>query len=303
MSESISHEQFLEMPIKDVAELVRAGGVKTCVFPFNGTRRWFLLEHGNKQHTDIVGAYNDLTGKRYIEMFQMLFDHGIETVLAPVFGGDIMERGSEYMETIGAAMSNLANHPDFCSFYADREVSVHFYGDYRKKLQKESYGYISELFDKISHETSHHKKHRLFYGVFANDSTETVAEISVQFYEKNARLPTRREIIEQYYGEYIEKADLFIGFEKFSVFDYPLLNAGDESLYFTAAPSLFMTDAQLRDILFDHLYLRPTPEPDYQMMRREDFLKMKQFYESNRRTTYGIGKVSGGIWYSKPKNL
>lgn len=295
----MEREQFIQLPIKKVAELVRAGGLRTCVFPFNGTRRWFLLEHGHKKNLDMNNAYNDLTGRRYIEMYQMLFDHGLETVLAPVFGGDIMERGHEYMAVIGSAMSRLADHPEFLSFYKSRDVRVHFYGDYRKKFQGTPYAYIADLFDKVTHETSQHKGHRLFYGVFANDATEAIAEISVNYYHTHSRLPMRNEIIEQYYGEYIQKADMFIGFEKFSAFDYPLLNSGDESLYFTAAPSLFMSEAQLREILHDHLYLRPIEEPDYLDMPEGDLAAMREFYERNRKTTYGVGEVRGGIWYLK----
>jgi len=296
----ISREQFIELPLEAVAEQVRAGNLKTCVFPFNGTRRWFLLEHGHKQHPDMLRSYNDLTGMRYIEMFQMLFDHGIETVLAPVFGGDIMDRGDEYMEAIGSAMTRLADHPDFRSFYDEYSVRVRFYGEFRKKFQQGPYAYICDRFDQVGFDTAHYNKHRLLYGVFASDATESVSDISVKFHQLYQRLPTRKEIIERYYGDYIEKADLFIGFEKFTIFDYPLLSTGDESLYFTAAPSLFMTIAQLRCILYDYLYLRTIPEPDYYSMSGEEFKSMKEFYEVHRETTYGTGEVRGGIWYIKP---
>jgi tuberculosinol/isotuberculosinol synthase len=102
-----------------------------------------------------------------------------------------------------------------------------------------------------------------------------------------------------YYGEYLEKADLFIGFGKFKAFDYPMLNMGKESLYFTAAPSLFMTETLLREILYDHIYLRPLSEPDYSTMAKEDLETMKKFYKNNRTLAFGIGEMRGGIWYSK----
>lgn len=299
MNKRIALDQFLKLPREEVAALVRSGGLRVCVFPFNGTRRWFFLEHGHEKHPDMLKAYNELTGKRYIEMYRMLFEHGIETVLAPVFGGDIMDRGREYMDVIGAAMTNLANHPDFLSFYREMDVRVHYYGDYRKVFADGPYAYINETFDKSTEGTSQHKKYRLFYGVFGNDASEAVAEISVQFFQRHSRIPTRRELVEWYYGEFIENADIFIGFEKFSVFDYPLLNLGNESLYFTAAPSLFMTEAQLRAILYDHLYLRTVEEPDYQAMSKLQFEAMRKYYDEHRETTYGLGEVRDGIWYLK----
>lgn len=299
MDKHIELEQFLNLPVDEIAELVRIGGLKVCVFPFNGTRRWFFLEHGQEKHQDMLSAYNDLTGKRYIEMYRMLFEHGIETVLAPVFGGDIMDRGEEYMHAIGTAMTNLADHPDFCSFYREKDVRVHFYGNYRKIFADGPYEFITEAFDKSTAETSTHQNHRLFYGVFGNDATEAAAEIAIQFFQQHSRIPTRREIIERYYGEPIEKADIFIGFEKFSAFDYPLLNWGDESLYFTAAPSLFMSENQLRHILYDHLYSRTIGELEYQSMSKPQFEAMRKYYEEHRETTYGIGEIHNGIWYQK----
>jgi tuberculosinol/isotuberculosinol synthase len=139
----------------------------------------------------------------------------------------------------------------------------------------------------------------LFYGVFASDATETIAELSVQYHRKTGRIPTRRELIKLYYGEHIDKADIFIGFEKFNVFDYPMLGWGAESLYFTIAPSLYMNGRQLRNILYDHFYLRPTQEPDYFEMPKEDFETMRLFYEANHEKTLGVGELCGGIWYSK----
>lgn len=299
--EWMEREEFLNLSIEDIASLVRTSETKVCVFPFNGTRRWFLLEHGSTVRENFVQAYIEETTKAYIQTYQLLFDHGIETVVAPVFGSEILTRGEKYMKQIGASMALLAEHPDFLSFYDKNNVRVHFYGDYRKELKETEYAYISGQFDAAAQKTAAHKRHRLFYGVFASDATQTIAELSVQHYQEVGKSPTRKELIEAYYGEYIEKADMFIGFEKFTVFDYPMLNLGEESLYFTVAPSLYMTAKQLRDILYDHIYLRPLKEPDYPSMLRKDFESMRKFYIDNKDTAFGIGEVRSGIWYSKIK--
>ncbi len=292
-------EKFTLLPTEEISKIISAGGPQVCVFPFNGTRRWFLLEHGRENHADPAQAYIDITSKRYIEMYQMLFEHGLDTVVAPVFGGEILNRGPEYMEQIGYSMSLLAEHPYFLSFYEKYNVRVHFYGDYRKELNGTPYAYLCDLFDNVTRKTLKNNKYRLFYGVFGTDATETIAKMSVEHHQHTGRTPTRHELIEMYYGEYIEKADIFIGFEKFSVFDYPLLNLGGESLYFTVAPSLYMSERQLRNILYDYVYLRQLQEPDYLKMPAEDFEIMRHFYGINREKTFGIGDVHGGIWYPK----
>ncbi|MEW6403817.1 MAG: diterpene synthase [Chloroflexota bacterium] len=297
----ISLEEFQQLSAAQVAQLIRSHGAQVCVFPFNGTRRWFLLEHGSQKLEDPAKAYIDLTGKRYIAMYRMLFDHGLDTVLAPVFGGDILGRGDEYMQQIGVGMRLLTDHPDFLSFYDEYGVRVHFYGDYRKALCGTPYAYLSDLFDGVTKRTASNTRFRLFYGVFGSDATETIAELSIQHYQQTGRIPTRQELIEFYYGEQIEKANIFIGFEKFTVFDYPMLGNGEESLYFTAAPSLYMNERQLRDILYDHLYLRSLDEPDYSDMTGEDIAGMHRYYQRNRGTTFGVGKIHGKIWYSNPE--
>ena len=140
----------------------------------------------------------------------------------------------------------------------------------------------------------------MFYGVCAEDATTTTAELSVSHFQKTGKVPrSRRELIEQYYGEYIEKADIFIGFEKFNVFDYPMLGWGEESLYYTVAPSLYMNSRQLKNILYDYVYLRPVQDPDYFTMPEDNFEAMRKFYEVNCEVTFGIGEMRGGIWYSK----
>ncbi len=299
--EWMEREQFLNLPKEELCKIVRASETKVCVFPFNGTRRWFLLEHAEKARENFVQAYIEETSRGYIHTYQLLFDNGIETVMAPVFGSEILTRGEEYMQQIGSSMGLLAEHPEFLSFYEKYDVRVHFYGDYRRELKETKYAYITDQFDGAAQKTAEHKTHRLFYGVFASDATQSIAELSIQHHLQTGKTPTRRELIEAYYGEYIEKANIFIGFEKFSVFDYPMLNWGEESLYFTVSPSLYITEKQLRDILYDHIYLRPMKEPDYTAMPAGDLQAMRQFYMDNRDAAFGIGEVHHGIWYSKFK--
>ena len=296
---SIDRETYLKLSTAEVAALVRSNGSQVCIFPINGTRRWFLLEHGHSDFADWVEAYVELTGKRHIEMYKLMFEHGLDTLVTPVFGGELLSRGEEYMQKIGSTMALLATHPDFLKFYQEYQVRVHFYGNYRKELAGTPYAYLCDLFDQISQGTAQYSRQRLFYGVFANDATEAIAELSLSYHENYQRLPTRQELIELYYGETIEKANLFIGFEKFSVFDYPMLGLGEESLYFTAAPSLYLEDRQLRNILYDHLYLRPVQDPDYASMPAVDLQAMRHFYDINREVTFGVGEMRGGIWYPK----
>lgn len=296
----IDLETFLKLPTNKVAELVRATGPQVCVFPLNGTRRWFMLEHGDADmQGDPAKLYVDTITKRHIEIYKRCFVHGLDTLVTPVFGGELLNRGDEYVNMAIDGMMRLTTQPDFLSFYEEYQVRLHFYGDYRKQLTGTPFASLCDSFDRITKETAKNNRYRLFYGVSANDATETTAELSIQYYQNRGHLPTRRDLIESYYGEYIEKATIFIGFEKFNVFDYPMLGWGEESLYFTVAPSLYLNDGLLRQIIYDHLYLRPVQDPDYNEMPELDFELMRTHYQNNREVAFGVGEMCGGIWYAK----
>ena len=294
----IELEEFLSLPVDEVATLVRAAGPQVAVFPINGTRRWFMLEHAAAaQGDDPITAYMDISQARHIELYRLFFDHGVDTLLTPVFGSELFRRGEGYIRRIGmAGIARLAQHPEFLKFYDEYGVRVRFYGDYRRELAGTEYASLIDIFDEVTRRTRTFQRARLFFGVFASDATESAAGLAVAFYRDHAKVPTRRELVEMYYGEDVPPASFFIGFDKPSAFDYPLLASGEEDLYFTAAPSPYLAERQLREILFDHLYTRRAPEPEYADFVQDDWAWMKSFYRAHREHTYGVGALHSGIW-------
>ena len=159
-----------------------------------------------------------------------------------------------------------------------------------------------DIFDAVKQKTANNSQCRLFFGLFASDATESVAELSVAYYQQHGIIPNKQKIIELYYGEYVQPVSFFIGFDKFSAYDMPLLTSGFEDLYFTVSPSAYLSQNQLREILFDHIYSRPMEEPEYSEMPREAWENMKTFYKVYRETTLGIGTIKDGIWYPRLPN-
>ena len=298
----IALEEFLNLPIGQVAEMVRGAGPKSAVFPINGTRRWFALEHPEAARADDpLAAYMDITQMRHIELYRLFFDHGVDTLLTPIFGSELFRRGDEYIRRIGMdGLARLAEHPDFLQFYDECDVRVRFYGDYRRELNGTEFAPLVDKFDAVTARTRDHKQARLFFGVFASDLTETCSALAVAFHCDHARVPTRSEMVEMVYGEHVDPVNFFIGFDKLSVFDYPLLASGEEDLYFTVAPSLYLGDRQLREILYDHLFTRRADEPDYADLSREEWGWMRSFYSENQTATIGLGVLRSNIWYMQP---
>jgi adenosine tuberculosinyltransferase len=293
----IPFEDFLQLPAEEVAALVQATGQKVCVFPVNGTRRWFMLEHAEQIKDDFFDAYMDTSIKNHVELCAMLFDHGIDTILAPVFGRELMRRGDEYTQRVGMdGLVRTATDPSYLEFFEQYGVKVRFYGDFRDVLTGTPYEYALKSMYHLTEVTKHNTGFHLFFGVFADEVTETVARLSVEHYLAEGSVPDKQTLVRKYYGEDMPPVSLFIGFDKFSAFDMPLLATGEEDLYFSLSPSPYMTQYQLRAILYDHIYVRPTPEPDYQKLTGEELNWLRDFYRRNKDYAFGVGKLKFNLW-------
>jgi tuberculosinol/isotuberculosinol synthase len=241
----------------------------------------------------------DIAARRQIELYKLFFDHGIDTLVTPVIGPEILATRNAYMQKIGAdGLARFSTHPDFLSFYAEYGVRARFYGDYHRHLANTPYDHLSAVFDGLSDATHANNRFRLFFGAFADNlgATQVVAELAVKYFQEHGTVPTQEKIVELYYGEYVGKANIFIGFDRLAAFDYPLINWGEEDLYFTVAPSPYLTDQHLRVILYDHLFTRRTKELDYEEATSEDLQWVKHYYHVNKDTVLGAGMIQKGIW-------
>lgn len=299
----IPFERFLELPINEVSALVKATGQKVVVFPINGTRRWFMLEHTDKIGIDFFEAYMDASINNHIELCSMLFDHGIHTILAPVFGRELMLRGDTYTKRVGMdGLIRTANDKNYREFFEKYDVKVRFYGDYRDVLTGTEFENVLGSMYEVMDATKNNKSRRLYFGVFADEVTDTIARFSVEHYLAHGAVPDKGTLIRKYYGEDLPSVSLFIGFDKFSVFDMPLLATGEEDLYFSVSPSPYMTERQLRAILYDHIYIRRTPEPDYTQMGKEERDWLREYYRTNKDFAFGVGKLKFSLWCSEIGN-
>lgn len=290
-------ERFLELPTDEVAALVKATGHKVCAFPVNGTRRWFMLEHADEIGTDFYEAYMKASIKNHVELCSMFFEHGIQTILAPVFGRELMQRGDEYTQKVGIdGLVRTATDPHYRQFYEKYEVRVRFYGDYRDVLTGTPYEYALKSINEVTELTRGHSRFRLFFGVFADEVTETIARLSIEHYLAHGAVPNKETLVRRYYGEDLPPVSLFIGFDKFSVFDMPLLTTGQEDLYFSISPSPYMTEHQLRAILYDHIYVRRTAEPDYTALNQEERNWLRTYYRNSKDYAFGVGKLKFNLW-------
>jgi len=292
-------DKFQSLPVTEVARIVRAAGPKVCGFPINGTRRWFALEHAEEAGNGHL-AYMRFAGDRTIEVCRMIFDHGVDTLLIPIFGSAVAARGPDYQPLIEPGLRWFASDPAMLEFYDTYDVRVRLYGDARRIYP--NYAGVWDAFDVVAERTAHHRRHRLFYGACADDATETVARITLQFYQAHGQLPSKRQIVEAYYGDDVEPLSFCIGFEPMAMFDLPLIASGTEDLYFMVSPSLYLDDYTFRAILYDHLYERRTLD-NYSHFTPTDWSALDKFYRLNRQHVIGLGRQAawGGWWSPLPQ--
>ncbi|MCP4425829.1 MAG: hypothetical protein GY803_15155 [Chloroflexi bacterium] len=299
----MNQEAFHNLSTFEVAQLVRADGPKVCVFPFNGTRRWFMLEYAQPGE-DFATAYLEAITRRLVEIYQLLFEYGIDTILMPLLSPRLFtSRGEEYTHMAIKGLARLVDRPLFLDMYREYEVRVRFYGDYEQCFATTPFVHLSAAFDQLTADTLLHARRRIFWGICAHEATETTASLAVQYYQENGRTPDKRALIEMYYGEYISHINFFISSTKLRAFDMPLIATGKEDLYFTVVPSPYFTKVHLRNILYDHLFSRRKDDSTYHKMQPEDWSELHSFYALNQDKTLGVGnrKKQWGLWYPQPQ--
>ena len=292
----ISLAEFLEKSTRDIADIVRDRGPHVCVFPINGTRRWFLLEKGSSASEmdaeDLVAA----TANELRRLVAILFDHGVDTVLTPVYGRDLVaERGSVYHQLAKQGL-RLLTERRFRAFYAEEAVRVRFYGDYERDFEDEPE--LLRTLHETEDATADYTHHRLFYGVCGESAVRPITERAATL----GRSLSHEEAIEAFYGEPVALADLFIGFDAPTAFDMPLLDKGGVDLYFTRSPSPYLDQTALRAILYDWIFVRSTIPADYSGLQPSDWASMRAYYRKSRRDVIGMGRKRNGIWYAADAN-
>jgi len=288
-------ETFINLTDQEVARLVNGSNQRVCVFPINGVQRWYTMEHGQP----LAGEWNDQDmdeiSQKLLELYSLFFNQGLHTLISPLHGADLLaQAGDERRDAQIRRLEILTTHSDFLSFYEKFGVRIHFFGDFRRQLAGTRYAYLIHQFERLSKHTHKNTRHRLFYGLLPGNAAENIADLAVQHFIRTGKVPNRRSLMELYYGDYIEAADIFIGFDQFRPADYPLLDLAEENLYFTVAPSFSLTRDQLRRILHDHLYARRQHKADYAHLSEGELARMKDFYRTYRGATLRLGKPQPG---------
>jgi tuberculosinol/isotuberculosinol synthase len=287
----LSLAEFVQLPTPQVAEMIKG---LTLGFPIDGTRRWFLLHLPPVWN---VEEYKALTAKRYVETFALLFDHGVETLLIPAFGGELMSRGEEYVREMMEGLARLAEHSTFVDFYRDYNVRVRFYGDWRRQVNGlPGADALTAALDNCA-ATHYAGPRRILYGLWADDMLVNIVDDLARSQREPVEF-TREAIVTRYYGEYVKPTDIYIGFGRPTVFDVPMLVTSQTDLYYTVVPSLDLDARLFRMIVWDHFVGRWTQQ-EWDHVTEADLEALRSFYTAHHDHVLGLGEVDAatGVWY------
>ena len=264
-------------------------------WPFNGTRRWYLLHQRANPDAD---DYMRTLIRRQAQQHRSIFAHGVGVIAAPGFGAELLQRGQAYTRYVLGGLLQLADDEIYREMFA-RGVRLRFYGDYEEALDSPSFRPMLRACADLTAATGSGDGPLLMIGLFADAPYRTLARLSVEFARERGRPPNRQELIEAYYGLPLPDLGLYLGFAQPALFDVPLLATGEEDLYATLTPSPNLTERQLREILYDHLVTRRVPEADYDdALSDEAVVALAEYNERYHGATLGIGRIDPltGMW-------
>ncbi|EFA79164.1 hypothetical protein PPL_07989 [Heterostelium album PN500] len=276
-------EEFLNLSNIEISKLVSESGNKTMLYSQNAIRK--LLDH-----------------------LLMIFEHGISTVIYPMWFYTLEMRGPEYVpKFIGylQGLKSLLLEPLLLQAYMKAGIRIIFYGEFRELLMRENDTKLIEVFERIMEITKNNTKKVVLFGTNIQDPSTLIIDKSINFFKKNNREPTKSELIKEYYGVEVEEVSFYFGFDRFSTDGRPILlcDKGNEDLYFSVSPHSFFTQKQLRKVLFDHLFCRSVANAKEYQLKVIDVEIMKTFYTMNTGNTMGVGEVQpyGQYWCPLPE--
>ena len=287
--------EWLSWPVENVAQWIAALPRPVVMgWPFNGTRRWYLLHRRNNSDAE---DYLTTLIRRQAEQQRLIFAHGVSTILAPSFGTELLQRGSTYARHALGGLVQLADDAVYQEMFADG-LRIRFYGDYEEKLNMLGCRPMLKACADLVSATASGNGPLLLIGLFADAPYPSIARLSVEFAQQEGRPPNRQELIEAYYGCAVPDLTLYLGFAQPALFDIPLLATGEEDLYATLTPSPDLTEKQLREILYDHLITRRSAEVDYEELPEEAQTALAEYNERYAGVTLGLGSRDPltGLW-------
>ena len=278
MAENPSLAEFLAAPLAEVTKVAPP----TMVYAPGGTRRSAFLQ-GIEPWSD---EYVCWARTKSIESFDILFQHGVQSLLTPALTPGNLREVNRYSDQLFRMAAWVLAGPESLAAYAERGWRVRLIGDVQHpELQK-----TVQLLER--HTPPH--ADRLLYWTVVTESASPWQQILATI--KLAGIETTVDIIQALYGEPITPATLYLAFGKPTI-DFgivPPLLLGDLQCYWTQQPGYSLDQKQIRTIFYDYAYLRRTWQSE-KLERAKAVLDHRSVWENS--AILGVGQRLGPFWY------
>jgi hypothetical protein len=241
-----SLSEWLHLDDQHIAGLVAQKAATAAIY-LNGTRRWFLSQ--NKSWAE----YAKTTGTAQRSLSCMFYGHGLQTLIQPLLGYDLLSRGHDYLKlAVEQGLMELVSE-DYRSWFHELEIRVNLYGNWVAPLTEMGFAPVVEALQELISETNHYTRYSLLFGVFADAALDYIVSLAQTAHQGD-------DLLRQFYGQPIGPINLIVGSGQPVIWDLPLLDINKANLYFIQAPTFCLDKQSLRHILYDHLYQRSNDE-------------------------------------------
>jgi len=298
-----SWNEFKEYSRERIAQIVEENGrPRSVLFEADGSRR--VLGFNSEDTLSQEEYWKAATGT-LLEILAGFYEHGIRTVFLASFSQKCFTRDRQYVDFMMLkGIRYFCSSDHFLDFFKKHGIRVRFYGN-SDFVKEQGYAEILEWMDNLHDTTADYGPNRL-YIAFAegmNEEEVRAAEMGIDFYKTTNRIPTRNDLLQNYYGDIPPMVDMFIHPSEVRDSDcQPLFLGGRAEMYFSTGTMMGFDELTLRTILYDYLFHRIYSSGNRSHEQSSDDAKyLKGFYEENMHRVLGIGKRSPGGEYWLPR--
>lgn len=274
-------EQFLAAPIEEVAKVAPA----TMAYGAGGTRRRAVFE-GIEPWSD---EFMQWARTRILSCIDLLFRHGVRNLLVTTLTPNNFREVNRYQEQLLEKAHWLIAGAESLSDYRSWGWRVRLIGAEDLPLLSNTAEYLRTM-------TTTNNRHTLYWHV-----VPTAESPWQQFLvaAQQTKAQTRAEVVCALYGDDVPPVSLYLGFGKPIIVPdvIPPWLMGHVQSYWSQQPGFTLTEAQLRTILYDYAYLRPTWRSE-KLDRAKEAMPDRQAWEEG--PILGLGMRLGPFWYPAP---
>lgn len=298
-----SLEEWLSLPLDKIREIVEPRNLAVFM-SVDGTQRHYLITTGRSKISDF-NDYAIHSSKNYVKLYDLLYSHGVRTILSSFLYPLNFTRKPEYLTAAIEACEQILLNGDFAALYKKWSIKARLYGDYafannaasaRSKLLQ-----LEENLQKLTPSGDKLLLGGFTAGSFNQEMIKHCTDLSASL----GHAPTENELRKFCYPYGPEKIDIYIGsgWLRTGAVLPPLLDSGATDVYELNHLAMDLSESSFRRILYDHLKRRWAAAEDDVPYTPEILQELADYYREHSNCLIGTGHLVGpGYWYADHKH-